>query len=89
MRDKQRNKKSGAVPNPETQGVDEFLWRGSRNATRFMRMGGFLFAVIFLLIGASFLYSAITRHSGVEFIYGSLCAVIGTRIFFKTQRKER
>jgi hypothetical protein len=56
-RQRQRN-----VVFPDTvangRSVDAFLWRGSPNPTRVQRVGAWLFGLVFVGIGASFLAEA-------------------------------
>jgi hypothetical protein len=77
-------------PKIETQGVDEYLWRGSRKRAKpVMIIGGYIFAFGFIGIGAAVAWNfALFQHSAIFTVYGCLFVLAGIRIFWATRRSH-
>jgi hypothetical protein len=90
VRELRSRQKNIVWPDPlrNSRNVDEFLWRGSPNATPVQRLGATIFGVFFGAIGAANMDLGHEHHSTIQFLIGLLSSVLGLRILINAFRRK-
>lgn len=90
VRELRSRQKNTVWPDPllNSRSVDEFLWRGSPNASPIQRLGAVVFGIFFVAIGAGNMDLGRGHHSAIQFIIGLLGSALGVRILLKAFRRK-
>ena len=83
---RQKNTVWPDVPN-NSRGVDEFLWKGSSNATRVQRVGAVIFGLFFIIAALAFGAMAAEVHSFMLAAFALGWLYVGIRVFSNSRTK--
>ena len=88
IRAKQRN-----IVFPDTlrnsRGVDEYLWKGSPNATRVQRVASWMFGCFFILAGVAFVDVAFEKQDWPSGVFSICWFLVGGKVFLNGFRRSR